>query len=73
MKVTIQERKESRELLFFMTAETVSDAAQLIRLAGSTKECNSGYVNFSEDTVSGWVAMPLTCARKNGIKSGKWR
>jgi phage pi2 protein 07 len=71
MVITIDERKNSNKVVFFMKSETIEDAALLLRMAGSMKNNNDGWVNYSDNSINGWIAVPLMINRKTTIKSGK--
>jgi hypothetical protein len=71
VKITIEER--SGEILFFLQAETVAEAALLVRVGSSVISEAAGYVNYSHDTIRGWVSVPLARNRKTHVKSGHKR
>lgn len=71
MEVDIEERKDPSEVVFFMKAQTIEEGALLLRLAGAMKDSNSGWVNYSDKTISGWVSMPIKVNRNTSIQSGK--
>ena len=71
MKITIEER--SGEILFFLQAETIAEAAQLVRIGSSVISEAAGYTNYSNDTIGGWVSVPLAKNRKTSVMSGKKR
>lgn len=68
MEIRIEERSD--EILFFLKAETIPEAAQLVRVGSSVVGEASGYVNYSNDSVAGWVALPLARNRKSNVMSG---
>ena len=71
MKIRLAERKESKDLTIFLDAESIEDAALIMRLAGSMNSPNCGWANFSENTISGWISVPLKNNITTSIESGK--
>jgi hypothetical protein len=71
MEVDIDERTNPSEVVFFLKATNIEEAALLMRLAGAMKDSNSGWVNYSDKTISGWVSMPLKVNKNTSIQSGK--
>jgi hypothetical protein len=71
MKIRLAERKESKDLTIFLDAETIEDSALILRLAGSMSTPNCGWVNFSENTIGGWISVPLKSNITTSIESGK--
>jgi hypothetical protein len=68
MEIRIEERSD--EIVFFLKSKTVSEAAQLIRVVTSVIGDASGYVNYSNDNIMGWVSVPLAINKKISATSG---
>ena len=73
MKIRMEERGETKEVMFFLTAEDVKDAAAIIRLSEAMIKPNAGYANFGSTGVGGWIKVPLKSNMKTHAWSGAWK